>query len=139
MCENMQYEAFKYVMTDIPSIYVGAKFSYEELIEYEDVPQKLREVVFRIFMNEVAGDTTIENHLFYLTSDSASYKAYKKMKAKFKLSVWEPGKGFRKAGYVNKSYELDEIVGNEALFAAKDTIIVEEVKISKVGLSMILV
>ena len=134
MC-NMQYDAFKYVMTDISNIYVGAKFSYDELIEQEDIPQKLREVIFR----EVAGDTTIENHLFYLTQNSSSYKAYKKMKANFKLSVWEPAKRFRKAGYVNKSYELDEIVGNQALFAAKDTIIVEEVRISKIGLSMILV
>lgn len=135
----MEYEAFKYVMTDISSIYIGAKFSYDELLEHEDVPQKLREVIFRIFMSEVAGDTTIENHIFYVTKDSQTYKALKKMKAKFKMSVWEPAKGWKKAGYVNRSYELDDIVGNAKVFANRDSIIVEEVHISKMGLSMILV
>ena len=81
----MEYEAFKYVMTDMTSIFIGAKFSYDELLEHEDVPQKLREVIFRIFLNEVSGDTLIENHVFYLTKDSQTYKALKKMKARFKM------------------------------------------------------
>ncbi len=136
---STQFEPFRYVMTDMSSIYVGARYTYEELLEVEDTPQKLREVIFRVFMQEVQGDTTIENHLFYLTPDSRSYRAYSKMKARFKMSVWEPAKGRKKAGYVNRVYSLDEIVGNADLFAKKDTTVVEEVHISKLGLSMILV
>lgn len=137
MAENRD---FKYIVQDISSLYVGARFTYGELIENEDVPHRLKEVIFRIFMKEVAEDTTPENHVFYLSKDSASYRAYHKMKARFRMSVWEPaGKGRKRAGYVNREYALDEVVGNRELAGKMNTIVVEEVKISKLGLSTILV
>ncbi len=131
---------FKYIVQDMSSIYVGARFTYGELIENEDVPHKLKEVIFRIFLKEVAEDTTPENHVFYLDKESASYRAYKKMKARFRMSVWYPaGKGRKKSGYVNREYALEEVVGNRELAQKMDTIVVEEVKISKLGLGTILV
>ena len=93
---------FKYVLQDFSNIYIGARSSYGELAENEDLPHKLREVIVRIFLTETAEDTTPENHLFYLTKDSASYRALKKMKARFRMSVWEEadGKKRKKSGYV---------------------------------------
>lgn len=145
----MEDNDFKYIIQDFSYVYVGAKATYGELEENEDVPHKLKEVIHRIILQEVAPETTPENHVFYLTADSASYKAYKKMKARFKISVWESperkkkgplGMGrTKKAGYVNREYGLDEIVGNQALFQKKDTAIVEEVRISKLGLASIIV
>ena len=73
--------------------------------------------------------------------DSASFKAYKKMKARFKMSVWETadGKKRKKSGYVNREYSVEEIVGSKELHEKKDTIIVEEVHISKLGLGAVVV
>ena len=137
MAENRD---FKYIVQDMTSIYVGARFTYGELIENEDVPHKLKEVIFRIFLKEVAEDTTPENHVFYLSPESASCGAYKKMKARFRMNVWEPaGKGRKKAGYVSREYTLEEVLGNRDLMRKKDTTVVEEVRISKLGLQMILV
>lgn len=132
---------FKYVLQDFSNIYIGARSSYGELAENEDLPHKLREVIVRIFLTETAEDTTPENHLFYLTKDSASYRALKKMKARFRMSVWEEadGKKRKKSGYVNREYGLDEIVDSGELHAQKDSIIVEEMHISKLGLSMVVV
>ena len=148
MEENrMDENAFQYVITDMSYIYVGARYTYAQMMENENIPHKLKEVIFRIFLTEVADDTTPEAHLFYLKEDSASCKAYRKMKARFKMSVWENGhekgakKGLfrRKPGYVNREYTLEEILGNEELMRKKDMIIVEEVRISKLGLATIIV
>ena len=45
----------------------------------------------------------------------------------------------KKSGYVNREYGLDEIVDSGELHAKKDSIIVEEMHISKLGLSMVVV
>ena len=37
-----QYEDFKYVMQDTGSIFLGARYSYRELLEAEAVPFKLK-------------------------------------------------------------------------------------------------
>ena len=54
---------FKYVIQDMSNIYIGARFSYGEMMEEEEVPYKLKKVIFRIFLQEVPEETTPENHL----------------------------------------------------------------------------
>ena len=131
----------KYILQDISNIYVGARSTYGELAENEDLPHKLREVIVRIILSEVAEDTTPENHLFYLTKDSASYRVMKKMKTRFRMSVWEEadGKKRKKSGYVNREYALDEVVDSAELHQKKDTIVVEEMRVSKLGLATVVV
>ena len=121
----MADQDFKYVIQDLTNIYLGARGTYEEILEDENVPHKLKEVIARII----------------LTPDSASFKAYKKMKARFKMSVWEPadGKKRKKAGYVNREYPVEEIVASKELHGKKDTTVVEEVHISKLGLGAVVV
>ena len=132
---------FKYILQDISNIYVGARSTYGELAENEDLPHKLREVIVRIILSEVAEDTTPENHLFYLTKDSASYRVMKKMKTRFRMSVWEEadGKKRKKSGYVNREYALDEVVDSAELHQKKDTIVVEEMRVSKLALAAVVV
>ena len=132
---------FKYMIQDISNIYIGARSTYEELAENEELPQKLREVIVRVFLKEVAGDTTPENHLFYLTKGSASYRFMKKMKVHFRMSVWEEadGRKRKKSGYVNREYTLDEVVDSAELHQKKDTIVVEEMRVSKLGLAAVVV
>ena len=137
----MADQDFKYIIQDLTNIYLGARSTYEELMEDENVPHKLKEIIVRVMLTEVAPDTTPENHVFYMTPDSASFKAYKKMKARFKMSVWEPadGKKRKKAGYVNREYPVEEIVASKELHGKKDTTVVEEVHISKLGLGAVVV
>ena len=132
---------FKYIIQDISNIYIGARSTYGELAENEDLAHKLREVIVRIFLKEVAEDTTPENHLFYLKKDSASYRVMKKMRVRFRMSVWEEGDGKKrkKPGYVNRDYTLDEVLDSEELQQKKDTIVVEEMRVSKLGLASVVV
>ena len=42
-----RYEDYKYVMQDAGNLYIGAKYSYEELLEQEMIPFKLKTILIR--------------------------------------------------------------------------------------------
>ena len=56
-----QYEDFKYVMQDTGSIYVGAKYAYEELLEAEAVPFKLKAILTHYILKKQAAPTPAED------------------------------------------------------------------------------
>ena len=130
---------FKYVIQDMSNIYIGARFSYGELMEEEEVPYKLKKVIFRIFLQEVPEETTPENHIFLLNRDSASYRALRKMKVHFRMSVGDEAKGKKGGAYVNRENGLDEILDDFELQGKRDKIVVEEMRISKLGLAAVIV
>ena len=61
----MENRDFKYVLQDVSKVYIGAKFTYQEMMEEEAVPFKLKAILSHYILKEVAGDTTPENHIFY--------------------------------------------------------------------------
>ena len=131
----MENRDFKYVMHDMSNLYIGAKYSYDELLVSDDVPFKLKTLISRFILREVAGSTTIENHIFYLKETDMSYQIFKEMKAKFRLSVWkDETDGVKKPGYKSETYRITEIIGNEELMRKKDITIVEEMHITKLRL-----
>ena len=129
---------FRYVMHDMTNIYIGAKHTYDELMNIDEVPFKLKTILSHYMLKEIAGNTTLENHLFFMKKTDESYRIYKQMKTRFKLNVFrENGHGKGKPGYVQKEYKIDEIVeGPESavLHENMNTIFVEEMHITKLGL-----
>ena len=122
-------------MHDLTNLYIGAKHTYDELLVSEEVPFKLKTLISRFVLREVAGDTKIEDHIFYLKETDMSYQIFKEMKARFRLNVWkDESDGVKKPGYQIKTYRIHEIIGNEELMRKKDITIVEEVHITKLGL-----
>ena len=131
----MENRDFKYVMHDLTNLYIGARHTYDELLVAEEVPFKLKTLISRFILREVAGSTKIEDHIFYLKETDMSYQIYKEMKAKFRLNVWkDESDGVKTPGYKSGTYRITEILGNEELMRKKDIIIVEEVHITKLGL-----
>lgn len=131
----MNNNDFKYVMHDLTNVYIGAKFSYDEMMNLDEIPFKLKTIFSHYMLKEVSGDTTIENHIFYLKKDSMSYMVYKQMKARFKLSIFmENGHGKGKPGYVSYEYKIDEILDNPDIMAKKDQIVVTEMRLTTLGL-----
>lgn len=55
---------FKYVMQDVSRVYIGAKFTYQEMMDTDEIPFKLKAIFSHYILKEVAGDTTPENHIF---------------------------------------------------------------------------
>lgn len=131
----MENRDFKYVMHDLTNLYIGARHTYDELMVSEEIPFKLKTLISRFVLREVAGSTKIEDHIFYLKETDMSYQIYKQMKARFRLNVWKDEKdGVKTPGYRSETYRINEILGNEELMRKKDIILVEEVHITKLGL-----
>lgn len=129
---------FKYVLQDTGKIYIGARYTYGEMLEEDAIPFKFKAVISHYIIKEVAEDTAPESHIFYLKETDISYMAYHQLKAKFKLSVYGKAgeEGRRKAGYKSLYYRIEDIVNNASLKEKKDNIVVEEMMISKLSLMM---
>ena len=127
---------YKHIIQDITNIYVGGRLSYAEMMNMDEVPFRLKTVFAHYMLKEVAGDTTLENHLFYMDKDSMSYMIYKKMKCRFLLNVfYEDAGGKDKPGYRVNEYTIDEVLDNETIMANKDVTFLTEIRISKLKLA----
>ena len=82
-----RYEDFKYVLQDTGNLYLGAGFSYEELLEAETVPFKLKAILSHYILKESSPDTTLESEFYYLKEDTFLYETYRQLKVKVKGQV----------------------------------------------------
>lgn len=127
---------FKYVLQDFGNLYIGARFTYGEMLENDDIPFKWRAIVRHYLLKEVNPETTMENHIFFMTERDFSYETLRELKAKFKMSVWvlPDGKRHRTGHYESREYKIEEIVTSEELHRQMDSIIVEELHLTKLAL-----
>lgn len=136
---QQRYEDFKYVMLDTAFLYLGAKYSYAELIENEEVPFKLRSVFERYIIPEMDPETTLESHFYHMESKEFSYKTYRQLKIKIKVSRLVEKKGFLGLGqpkrvYVSEIIPLDKFVAIPKVQKERDGFLIQEIVISKLAL-----
>lgn len=84
---STSYEAFKYTISDTSNIYIGSKFSYEELLLNKEINFKIKNIVERYILAQTTGDTTIESDLYFMDEKSLSYQTYQQLRAKVKVNV----------------------------------------------------
>ncbi len=136
--ENVtQYEDFKYVLQDTGNIYLGARFSYEELLKQEMVPFKLKAILTHYILKEAAPDTTLESQFYYLTGDSFLYETFKQLKIRIKVQKQVEKNtllGKRKMEYREEVLSLKELT--EVNLARKKAcgMLIREIIISKMGM-----
>lgn len=126
------YEDYKYVMVDTSYIYLGAKYTYGELLENEDVAFKLRTIFERYIMPETSGDTTLESHFMNISKD-LDYKTYKQLKVKLKVS--KPVEKKNIFGKTSKVYVSENVTIDKFLEMRQDgEILIQEIVFSKLAL-----
>ena len=131
------YEDFKYSMQDTNRVYVGCKYTFEELLDEEDLLFKFRLVVERYILPEADPEDTLESHLYYLRPDGFTVKLYKRLKARVKVGVIEEKKSlFGKTGkqYVSKTLTIDELVNISPARKQQKGMVVQELSVSKLAL-----
>jgi len=121
---------YKHVVQDTTNVYIGGRLSYGEMMDIDEIPFKFKTLLSRYILKEVDPETTVENHIFYMTPQDETYLVYHRIKAKFGLYIFDENK----KSYVRKELKIEEIVGNQELFDKKDTIFVEEMHIYKLNL-----
>lgn len=128
---------FKYFMQDTGSIYLGARFSYAEILEQEMISFKYKSIVEHYILKDTDPETTLESQLYYMTPDQFSYKTYLQLKARVKVSVLAQKKnlfGREKVVYENKVVKLEDIAGMNLAQKKKNGMIIHELILSKLAL-----
>lgn len=128
---------FKYILQDAGAIYVGARYSYAELLEEEMAAFKLKTIISHYLLKEVDASSTLESHFYYMTEDSFAYQAFRELKVKVKVSV--PGEkrsltGKVRSYYKDKIYTLKELADLNPARKKQMGIIIREIIFSKLGL-----
>lgn len=103
----MENKDYKYTMADFSNIYLGAKFSYREVMEHPDINFKIKAIIERYFLMDLDADTTLESHFYYMTPEEFAAKTYLQLKVKVKFNILEEKKGlFGKKQRVYTTYIL---------------------------------
>lgn len=135
----MEYQNrdFKYFMQDTGSLYLGAKYSYVEILEDEMVTFKYKSIVEHYILKDTDPETTLESQLYYMTPEQFSYKTYIQLKARVKVSILTDKKrlfGRPGAAYENKVLKLEELVKMNLAQKKKSGVVVQELVLSKLAL-----
>lgn len=132
------YEDYKYNMQDVSRIYVGSKYTFQELISAEDIWFKFRMVVAHYILPEADREDTLETHLYYLEKDSLLVPVYKQMKARIKVSVIAEKKGLlgkKKKEYTTKTISIEELVEMSVEEKKQVGLVIQELSVSKLALA----
>ena len=134
------YEDFKYSMQDVSRVYVGCKYSFEELLDDDDLLFKFRLIVERYILPEADPEESLETHLYYLGPESFVVKLYNRIKARVKVSVIEERKSLFwkvKRQYVTKQLTVDELVEIPPAEKEKQGMVIQELSVSKLALTSV--
>ena len=132
-----QDKDFKYVMQDMGAVYLGARYSYAELLEEEMIAFKLKTIISRYILKDVDASATLESHFYYMTPESFSYQTFRELKVKIKVSLPEEKRsltGKVKHVYKDKIYTLKELAELNLARKKQLGLIIREISVSKLGL-----
>ncbi len=132
-----RYEDFKYVLQDTGNLYLGAGFSYEELVEAEMVPFKLKAILSHYILKESSPDTTLESEFYYLKEDTFLYETYRQLKVKVKGQVQAEKRsllGKISLVYQEKVFTLPELTAMNLARKKASGMLIREIIISKLGM-----
>lgn len=138
--QKTYYEDYKYSMQDVNRVYVGSKYTFEELLEEEDLLFKFRLIVERYILPEADPQDTLESHLYYLSQDSFMVKLYRRLKARVKVNVIEEKKslfGKPRKQYVTKMLSVEELAAISPAEKERSGMVVQELSVSKLALSSV--
>ena len=131
------YEDYKYVMMDTGNLYLGAKYTYGELMEHEMVPFKFVTVLERYIVPDMGADTTLESHFYYMQPGDFAYRTFLQLKTKVKISRLMRKKtlfGKQEQVFKTELISLKDFAQMSPEQKERENIFIQEVVISKLGL-----
>ena len=134
------YENYKYSLQDTAKVYIGAKYTFAELLDQDEVAFKFRLIVERYILaeKEVDPQDTLETHLYYPKPDSFLVKIYDRIKARVKINIIEEKKrifGRGKKRYVTKELNIRELVAMTPEEKEAKGVVIQEISMSKLALA----
>ena len=131
------YEDYKYCMQDVSTVYMGTKYTFQELLDDNTIPFKFQLLVERYIIPEADPEDSLETHLYYLQEKSFLVKIYEQLKAKVKINIIEEKKflgGKAKKQYTTKVISIRKLAQMSVAEKEQSGVVVQELAISKLAL-----
>lgn len=133
----MNNQDYKYVIQDTGKLYVGAKYSLEEIAKEQEIPFKFRSIIMRHVMPEIDKSSTFESIFYYMQPEGYLYEMFLQLKTKVKVTRLTKEKGlFGKVSYAHKEavYKLSELVALMPEEKKALGLIIQEIQCSKLAI-----
>ena len=134
---KQQYEDYKYVMQDVYQLYVGAKYTFDEVVENEEIPFKFRLIMERYIYQDLDPETTLESYFYYLDGKGLPYKIFRQIKLKVKISILAEKKsltGKSTKRYTTQVAPIEQFVKLTPAQKEEKGVVIQEVLCSKLAL-----
>lgn len=136
----MEYQDFKYIMSDVSKIYIGAEMSYAEICAHDFAPFKLIAIIEQYLYKEASPDMTLKEHLLMMTKDSFSYQTLRHLKVSLKMNIYSQSTDkrgrMREKWLIDEIIDIDTYVGEESYHQYPEHAIVTELIVKKLPLMM---
>ena len=133
----MDYQDYKYVIQDTGKLYIGAKYSLDEIAKEQEIPFKFRSIVMRHIMPEINKESTFESIFYYMQPEGYLYEMFLQLKTRVKVTRLTKVKGlFGKVSYEHKEalYKLSELVLLTPTQKKELGISIQEIQCSKLAI-----
>lgn len=131
------YEPYKYIMSDVGNIYLGARYTYEELLSNDEVNFKLKAIINHYILKDSDITNSLESEFYHMKPGSNIYSVFEQLKVRVKVLVIGQKKGlFNKmaSGYTEKVLSLKELAETDIETKKGEGMVIGEIAVSKLAL-----
>lgn len=111
---------FKYILQDVSTVYLGANYTYQEMMDEDAIPFKLKVIISQSILKDIETDITIAQHLIQMKETSLSHLVYRQLKIKIRAN--------------NKVYKFEEFMVNLPQLKSKPDFFIQEIVMSKLSM-----
>lgn len=135
-----KYDDFKYIIQDMNYIYFGKELTYDELLEREDVPFKLKAIINSYIEKDTELSDKLPEHILKLSTKDFSYKIFEQLKMNIRVSYKEQKRGLlgkESTKWVHKVCTVSQFCDKYKTDVIDGETQIEELSISKLALMAI--
>nr|WP_292164662.1 hypothetical protein [Butyrivibrio sp.] len=130
-------EDFKYIMQDFEKYYIGARYSYDELMSSNFVPFKLKTIIERYIAKDIDKSATLESHFYFMTDENFDYRVCRQLHLRLRCSVLaSPHVDGVEDKYTEKIYPIDKLVKLSSQDKMDKGLVIRELILGKLSLLM---
>ncbi len=135
------YEDYKYFMQDVSCIYIGSKFTLQEIMDDEDITFRFRRITADDLVKDRDPEDTLETLLYYLSDKDFTSKLLKRMGARVKVSILRDQKSLfgkkKERVYRTEELSIDQLTSLSPDEKEAKGIVIQELKVSKLMLASV--
>ena len=137
----MDDNAYKYVLQDFTNVYIGALFTFEELIASDDCPVRFKDFVIRVICKDGDRNMTISERLLEIKENDEVYSQLHKLRLKIKVTHLLKSldkHGNEKDTYETKELSIEDFVKDDYVHDEPGEFLIQEISFKKRHLTAML-